>query len=312
MKEKRLLKAMGKVDEKYIEEASPAQHAQRPGWLKWGAMAACLCLMITGGFLYKAQNPYPVKKEVAPPPPGETFEIPHWDDLKIYEQYSEIVFNGLPYNARCGVVEKNRLGGELMSVVASGFDVYADQAGEDADRYTNATVYEITGISSDCAVAVQYEGADVYYAAVNSAYRPETLEQFVEDLDLRNTLVFGNAYYEQKKLFGEYATIRFENLDGTKIWEMLSLGAAAANEYSDLDFEQPAEVLSISVNIPLLGYENISISIHEDGYIVTNILDTGKMFCIGEENTQAIIDHILNECDGYEIVYTTDKMNTPE
>ena len=34
MKEKRLLKAMGKVDEKYIEEASPAQHAKRPGWLK--------------------------------------------------------------------------------------------------------------------------------------------------------------------------------------------------------------------------------------------------------------------------------------
>ncbi len=46
------------------------------------------------------------------------------------------MFNGLSYNARCGVVEKNRLGGELMSVVASGFDVYADQAGEDADRYT--------------------------------------------------------------------------------------------------------------------------------------------------------------------------------
>ena len=312
MKEKRLLMALGQVDKEYVEEASPAQRTKKAGWLKWGVMVACLCLMITGGFLYKAQHPYPVKEEAAPNPPSEIVEIPHWDDLKIYEQYSEIVFNGLSYNARCGVVEKDRLGGELMSVVANGFDVYADQAGEDADRHTNATIYEIAGISSDCAVAVQYEGTDVYYAAVNSAYRPETLKQFVEDLDLRNTLVFGNAYYEQKKLFGEYATIRFENLDGTKIWEMLLSGALAENEYSDLDFEQPAEVLSISVNIPLLGYENISISILEDGYIVTNILDTGKMFRIGEENTQAIIDYILNECDGYEIVYTADTVSTPE
>lgn len=46
MKEQRLLKAMGQVDEKYVEEASPAQHSKRPGWLKWGAIAACLCLVV--------------------------------------------------------------------------------------------------------------------------------------------------------------------------------------------------------------------------------------------------------------------------
>lgn len=46
MKEKRLLKALGQVDADYIEEASPTQQAKRPGWLKWGAMAACVCLVI--------------------------------------------------------------------------------------------------------------------------------------------------------------------------------------------------------------------------------------------------------------------------
>ena len=50
MKEQRLLKAMGKVDGKYIEEASPAQQTKKPGWLKWGAMAACLCLIIAAVF----------------------------------------------------------------------------------------------------------------------------------------------------------------------------------------------------------------------------------------------------------------------
>lgn len=47
MKEKRLLNAMGKVDEKYVAEASPAQHSKRPRWLKWGAIAACLVLVCT-------------------------------------------------------------------------------------------------------------------------------------------------------------------------------------------------------------------------------------------------------------------------
>ncbi|MCM1025895.1 MAG: hypothetical protein NC432_05640 [Roseburia sp.] len=45
MKEKRLLKAMSQVEEKYVEEAAPAQHIKKTSWLKWGAMAACLALV---------------------------------------------------------------------------------------------------------------------------------------------------------------------------------------------------------------------------------------------------------------------------
>ena len=51
MKEYRLLKAVGKVDGKYIEEASPTQQMKKPGWLRWGAMAACLAVVIIAGSL---------------------------------------------------------------------------------------------------------------------------------------------------------------------------------------------------------------------------------------------------------------------
>jgi len=74
------------------------------------------------------------------------------------------------------------------------------------------------------------------------------------------------------------------------------------NEYDEFKME-PDRILGISVDIPLLGYENISLSVREDGYIVTNILNTGKMFYVGEENTQTFVDYVLTECDGYEIVY---------
>lgn len=45
MKEKRILQALGQVDEAYIEEAAPAERADKKrGWIKWGAIAACVAL----------------------------------------------------------------------------------------------------------------------------------------------------------------------------------------------------------------------------------------------------------------------------
>ena len=48
MKEDRILNVLGKVDEKYIKEADPEVKAKRKAqvWTKWGAMAACLCLVV--------------------------------------------------------------------------------------------------------------------------------------------------------------------------------------------------------------------------------------------------------------------------
>lgn len=51
MKEKRLLNALGQVDDQYIEEASLGRHAKKPGWLTWATMAACLCLIAVAALL---------------------------------------------------------------------------------------------------------------------------------------------------------------------------------------------------------------------------------------------------------------------
>lgn len=52
MKEKRILDILGKVDEKYIEEAAPAKRTRKSrSWVKWGAMAACLCLVVVASYI---------------------------------------------------------------------------------------------------------------------------------------------------------------------------------------------------------------------------------------------------------------------
>ena len=52
MNSKKLSEAISEVNDKYYEEAANYQPKQkkRP-WVKWGAIAACLCLVIVGSFL---------------------------------------------------------------------------------------------------------------------------------------------------------------------------------------------------------------------------------------------------------------------
>ena len=47
MKNKKLLRAMSQVDEKYVTEADPRNMKKRPTWQRWTALAACICLLVT-------------------------------------------------------------------------------------------------------------------------------------------------------------------------------------------------------------------------------------------------------------------------
>ena len=308
--------AMSKLDDRYIAEA--IRYKKKSGkrrLVKWSALAACLCLLLSGTLLYRAEHPYPVKEiETPSDSASEISEIPRWEDMEIYSQYGEIILNNLEYQTGNGEVPTERLGESLGTVTARGWDEYAYIAGEDANRYCDATIYEIKNISVQCAVAVQYEGTETCYAAVNSSYRPETLGQFIEDLDLQNTLVINWASYDYQKPLSGYAAIRFEQLDTNRVWDLLLSDVSAENEYDDLSFDEPKELLGICVSVPMLGYENISISVREDGYLITNILSTGKMFQVGVENTQVFVDYVLEKCEGYEIVYASgsDEDGVPE
>lgn len=312
MTKEQLYEVFGDISEKHVVAASAEKSGKRT-WVKWGALAACLCLVAGGAYCYKLEHPFP-KKEVILSASLQTeqgsepsmYYVPKWEELKIYQQYPTVSWNDTEYRGRNGEIPKEQLGAELAAITARGMDEYDLIAGQDANRYCNATIYEIAGISTECAVAVLYEGCATYYAAVNSSYRPETLGQFILDLNLQETLTFGQANYSyRKKLSGTYATVYFENIDGAKIWDMLLASPAAENVYSDwlLKEEQPKKLLGLSVNVPMLGYENISISVLEKGYLMTNILDTGKLFYIGEENTEAFVDYVLKECEAYEVVY---------
>lgn len=300
-------RAMGELDDKYISEATQYRKKKKR-WIPVAAAAACLCLIAGGaaGIWYKNEHPWPVKTTVISPDPepyasAEIAIVPHWEDMAVYEQFHDIELNGISYSARRGVIPADRLGDSLGSVTARGWDEYADMAGQDANRYIDAEVFAITKINPECAVAVRYEGHDTVYAFVNSYYRPETLGQFIEDLNLPEEISFGTVYYEWCSPSGRRTTIRFDDVDDQIIKNHLLTESGAENVYDESRLHEiPRKVMGISVGIPLLGYQNISLSVQEGGYIKTNILDTGKLFYVGEDKTQAFVDYVTEHCEGYE------------
>ena len=265
-----------------------------------------LGLILLGILAYRLEYPYPLKwqKVSAAPVQGDMARVLRWEERQIYEQYQEVEWEERTYSARRGEVSRELLGAELAVGTAKGWDDYAQLEGKDPVRTLKATLYEIRDVKTECAVAICYEGTDICYAAVNSYYRPETLGQFAADLNLQEHVEFGPVYYEyQKRLSGRYASVRFAEIDSEKVWEMLQAAPDALNEYDQQElFAIPRRVLGIAVSIPLLGYENISLSVLEDGYVRTNILDTGKLFYVGEEHTKAFTDYVLKECLGYETI----------
>lgn len=182
--------------------------------------------------------------------------------------------------------------------------MWGQDAYTDAIHETTAAVFEISGVSTDCAIALRFEGQETdpayaYYVYVNSWYQPETLGQLIGDLRLRDTLSFGSVWYEYRKTSGDYATVEFTGLEQEAIWEHL-LSDTAVPAVADYDSRQFRTVISVSVNIPLLGYENISMAVTEDGYLTTNILDTGKTFFLGKEKTKRFVDYVLEHGEGRE------------
>lgn len=304
MTKEQLYEILADVDEQQVAEAHKARKNSKLLWLRRAALAACFCLILGGLLLWKLDHRWPIRivtMEAQPENGGEEIAtIPRWEEMEIYEQYYEIQYNGKRYTTRAAQLSASQLGKELAQVTALGWDEYADLEGKDGKRSTTAHLYELKGIAMDCALALQYEGTEGYYVCVNSSYRPETLGQFINDLNLRENLSFGTVYYNYRKpISGVYTTVQFQDVAAEQIWELLLSSEEALNDHNDLNWD-PKKILGISVDVPLLGYRNISISVLEEGYIKTNILDTGKRFYIGEERTQAFVDYVLQECEGYE------------
>lgn len=226
--------------------------------------------------------------------------VPKWDELTITQKFSLFRYNEKNYNIRYAAIPEEMIGKKIGNVVLEGYDTYTKTTYKH-----NATGYIVNSFPEECIIAIKYEGTNEYYVAINTSYRPATLENFMKDLNLKEIVSFGTIYYEyfttDKDGIKHYENIEFPNVNDDIIWQMLFDNQLVENVHSDREFH--SRIMGISVDISLLGYKNISVSVSEDGYLMTNILETGKTFYIGKEKVQKFVNYIIENYDGYKTVY---------
>ena len=310
MKREIISEAIGNIEDKFVSEADESVgkiEVSNGRWRKVLPMVACISLLVAGiggVVVFKWAHPWDIRIErlegerYVTSSSAEIAIIPHWEDLTISQQYSSMQWNGMSYTSRSAEIPAERIGELLGETWAVGYDHYAD-----TERKIGAKVYSVTKLAQECVLAVQYEGTDTWYGFSCHYYRPETLGQFIADMNMYEDVMFDTVHYSYRNAFGQYVSVQFDDLDDAKVHQWLLSNLSAVNSYDEQKlFMEPDRILGISVDIPILGIENISLQVCEEGYIKTNILATGKLFYIGEENTQAFVDYVLNECDGYETI----------
>lgn len=63
--------------------------------------------------------------------------------------------------------------------------------------------------------------------------------------------------------------------------------------------------MNISVSIPLFGLGNwIAFSLSDNGYLLTYIFDSVDAFYIGKNKAENFINFIIENYEGYKIVFT--------
>lgn len=232
---------------------------------------------------------------------NEISTLLHWNEMSITQKFPLVKYNDNEYDVGKAEIPDNMIGENLGAAVLTGRDSYTN-----ATYSKNANLYAIKTLSKECAISVQYEDSSEYYVCTNTYYKPETLKQFMEDLNLREIVSFGTVYYNyfetDKDGNKKYVQVEFPNVSDNIIWEKLFSNTSLKNEHSDTHSHM--EIIGISIDIPLLGIENISVSANEDGYIETNILGTGKCFYIGKDKVQEFVNYVIENCEGYQIVYS--------
>lgn len=213
-----------------------------------------------------------------------------WDSEPISRRYPQISYDGLVYDTNHYLFAPEDLEGKLGEAQAGGW--YENIFGKRKPVFQDVTVYQIKDVAPAFAVAVRYEGADGYYAAIGRDYVPDTLGQLVEDLNLREMMEINYvAHPVQSPKGGEH----YDYIDTAIVWELLDSAQEAAYVYADY-LETDSAVMWISVKVPWVQQENEVIYLFED-HMVTEFASAIEWFDVDPEVIEAFAEAISSVCD---------------
>lgn len=276
---------------------------------KWIPVAACLALfiaigVIVGPGLIKREKTWPQKHvaQIASSRDEVSVRITKdtWANTGNAGRYTTLRYSGVDYITAALALKDEDKGSSLGNAVVTGQDRFSGEIHE-----MDVEVFEIQGVDSKCAVAVRFtepdssvNGMDHVYAYMNTDYSPGTLGELIRDLGLEKQLEIGLVSYKYRQ--GEDMVV-FEDVDVSKVLELLKTNESVAN-VSVPDTDRGRTVISIGADYLGIGM-NKGIFLTEEGYLWTNILETGKYFYIGKDEVDEFVNYVIDNCDGYIYIY---------
>lgn len=316
-----LLDVIGEIDDRYIAEAvlSPAKKKNSIKWIA-SACAAVLIVAIVATAVFFGRDFLPqsspengygtltnektettkkyIKKYGAKPEDEFSASMPnmrpHWDEMMDCQRYISLNYNNNEYSTKLLATHAENIGDRLGTAELTGQDIC--YTGEIHKR--TAEIYSIVGISTEAAVCVKFNETDQYaYAYANGRYTPATLGEFIDALSLKKNLTTGLVIHKT-----ENPEIVYEDIPTELVWKMLLSDTSIKNQP---DIETGKVIMSISASVNIIGYHYKSISLTEDGYLTTNILESGKAFYIGRDRIDEFVKEVTENHQGYIYIYDT-------
>ena len=267
------------IDMKYVEEAASFQPRSifNNIFFKICATCASFLIIITASMsIYFSSIEYKASDDDGSLSGSDEIGIlKPWNEQELYEQYPTALFNNIEYSSGNRMLNKNVIGDTLGS---------ENLLGNDNIHIKNATLFSINGVNSECAIAIKFANDEKYYVYKNSSYFPQTLGEFKSDLNLRENLITGKIYSNENRIISE-------TISANDVLNLLLDDDSIATE-KDFDSLKLTKIWGISVDVDILGHENVTITITEEGYAWTNILDTGKAFYIGQEKISKFMSYV--------------------
>ncbi len=307
MKNEVFFEVLGELEPEMLEEAEQTTVARKSvRWLPLALSAAAAVLLFVGGFfLFKhlggsQSGPTLIVKHVpASDSASAVTEIYHeypWTERMNPDRYKVTEYGGCKYTTRLILVHEEHVGEKLGEGRVSGYDTYKEEQHE-----LTVPVYAIRGIDPNVGICVTFpDEPDRAYAYTDFSFTPKDLKEFINALNLRETMTTDLVYV------GEYTPegqIVYEGVPTSLVWDILLDDTSVENEGSE-QYKTAGRVLSIATSVDLIGCHNLSISLTADGLLCTNVPDwTGKVFRIGAEKVQRFVQEVEKNYQGYRYIY---------
>ena len=299
--------ALSEISDEKIAEAVTEKRTKRLTFWK-AASAACFVLAVAAAVILVNTDKLNPETETAQaqadavitnaaavgigeavPGGAEVYQEKKWDEKENNEKYAELSLGGESYISTGMKAEKTEVVLKLGSAKAKGFDGYTDKTYE-----TDCEVYSVGSFKSEFLVAVKFESDENYYPYKAEDWFPSDLKDFTEALNFSENIKFDRDVIlssDSDVSAGQIKLDDNENLIRAVYGLLENNGNAKALEYTSDNMEKDGErVLEFGVSSPLLSRYSLFLSVSEDGYVMTNLVDVGASFFVGREAVKALFE----------------------